>query len=202
MRTHSILLVAASVSLACRGDTQASRPDLFRCEGCEAIHERSHEGLSWETTIPPASEPGQRFVLSGRVFLPDGRTPAPNVIVYAYHTNAAGVYPPDTASGAPWGRRHGYLRGWVRTNARGEYRFTTIRPGTYPNRADPAHVHMTVKEPNRQEYWIDEVVFTDDPLVDARYRNSVENRGGNGIVTPSRDADGTWRARRDIILER
>lgn len=194
--------VAAALAGIVDAQTTGTRADLFRCDGCEAINDRAHDGLSWETTISPAGEPGDRLVMRGRVFKPDGRTPAPNVVVYAYHTNAAGVYPPlaDAASSA--GRRHGYLRGWVVSNAQGEYRFTTIRPGTYPSRIDPAHIHMIVKEPGRQEYWIDEVVFTDDPLVNDRYRARQENRGGNGIVTPNRDANGTWQVRRDIILER
>jgi protocatechuate 3,4-dioxygenase beta subunit len=89
----------------------------------------------------------------------------------------------------------------VRTDAEGNYRFDTIRPAPYPGRADPAHIHMTVKEPGRREYWIDEVVFTDDSLVTPRYRSRVGNRGGNGIVTPSRDSTGAWVARRDIVLE-
>jgi protocatechuate 3,4-dioxygenase beta subunit len=196
------LALGATFLIACDGDSQPTRPNLYQCEGCEAIHDRSHDGLSWETTIPPPGEPGNRMVVSGRVFRPDGRTPAPNVIVYAYHTNAAGVYPPTPGDTRVWARRHGYLRGWTRTNANGEYRFVTMRPGTYPNRSDPAHIHMIVKEPDRREYWIDEIVFTDDPLVDARYRTRAENRGGNGIVTPTRDASGTWQVRRDIILER
>ncbi|MGQ0642228.1 MAG: dioxygenase family protein [Gemmatimonadaceae bacterium] len=196
---YAILLVMA---LACTSDAQATRPDLFRCDGCEAINDRSHDGLTWETTIAPAREAGARLVLAGRVFKSDGRTPAPNVVVYAYHTNTAGVYPPLPSAASEAGRRHGVLRGWVRSNAQGEYRLTTIRPGTYPSRIDPAHIHIIVKEPERQEYWIDEVVFTDDPLVDARYRGRVENRGGSGIVTPTRDANGTWQVRRDIILER
>ena len=196
-------LLALGGALVCASPTSGqTRPDLFQCDGCEAIHDRSHDGLSWETTIASASEPGHRMILSGRVFKPDGRTPAPNVIVYAYHTNAAGVYPAASDATSAAGRRHGVLRGWTRTNAHGEYRFTTIRPGTYPSRIDPAHIHMIVKEPDRQEYWIDEVVFTDDPLVDARYRARAQNRGGNGIITPTRDANGTWQARRDITLER
>jgi protocatechuate 3,4-dioxygenase beta subunit len=141
------------------------------------------------------------MVISGRVFKPDGRTPAPNVIVYAYHTNATGVYPQPAIATTTWSRRHGYLRGWVRTNALGEYRFVTIRPTPYENRSDPAHVHVVVKEPDRREYWIDEIVFTDDPLVNARYRSQARNRGGNGIVTPTRDANATWQVRRDITLE-
>jgi protocatechuate 3,4-dioxygenase beta subunit len=202
MRDHSVLLLGAIVLLACRSDGQPTRPDLYQCEGCEAIYDRSHDGLPWETTIPPAGEPGSRLVIDGRVLKADGRTPAPNVVVYAYHTNAAGVYPQPAVATGTWSRRHGYLRGWARTNALGEYRFITIRPAPYQNRSDPAHIHMVVKEPGRREYWIDEIVFTDDPLVDARYRARAQNRGGNGISTPTRDPDGTWRVRRDITLER
>jgi hypothetical protein len=34
------------------------------------------------------------------------------------------------------------------------------------------------------------------------YRERGENRGGSGIVTPTRAANGMWPVRRDIILER
>ena len=88
------------------------------------------------------------------------------------------------------------------TDSSGEYRFETIRPGAYPGREDPAHIHMTVKEPARREYWIDEVVFEDDPRVTARYRAAQGNRGGSGIIRLLRDGTGTWAGRRDIILER
>jgi protocatechuate 3,4-dioxygenase beta subunit len=187
--------------LAPAGLAAQSRPDLYRCEGCEAIHEHAFDGLTWRTVIPPDGEPGEPMVITGRVYLPDGTTPAPGVVVYAYHTNAAGVYPTrGTEEG--WGRRHGYLRGWVMTDAAGDYRFETIRPGAYPGRSDPAHVHMTVKEPGRREYWIDEIVFTDDPLVTAAYRARVDDRGGSGIVTPGRDESRQWTIRRDIVLER
>ena len=127
--------------------------------------------------------------------------PAAGVIVYAYHTNAGGVYP-TRGDEQGWGRRHGYLRGWVKTNERGEYRFDTIRPGGYPGRTDPAHIHMIVKEPDRQEYWIDEVVFEDDPRVTERYRSAQQNRGGNGVIRLTRDQAGGWSGRRDIVLER
>lgn len=178
-----------------------SRPDLYRCEGCEAIHERSVEGLTPRATIPPPGEAGERLVLTGRVLGPDGRTPAPGVVVYAYHTNAAGVYP-TRGNETGWDRRHGYLRAWIVTDSSGEYRFETIRPASYPGREDPAHIHMIVKEPGRREYWIDEVVFEDDPRVTARYRAAQGNRGGSGLIRLRRDGTGTWAGRRDIILER
>ncbi len=194
MRLLAILVLAVPLSAQ-------SRPDLYRCEGCEAIHEHSFDNLGWSTVVPPAAEPGDKLILTGTVLKPDGRTPAAGVVVYAYHTNARGIYP--TRGGERgWDRRHGYLRGWIKTNERGEYRFESIRPGGYPGRTDPAHVHITVKELGRQEYWIDEVVFEDDPRVDTRYRQRQQNRGGNGIIPLTRDANGAWQGRRDIVLER
>lgn len=177
-----------------------SRPDLYQCEGCEAIYEHDLKNLPWRATISPPNEPGTRLALAGRVYKSDGVTPAAGVVIYIHHTNAAGVYP-RRGNEEGWGRRHGYLRGWVMSNDSGEYRFDTIRPAPYPGRRDPAHIHMTVKEPSRREYWIDEVVFTDDSLVTVQYRAREERRGGSGIVAATRQADGTWLVRRDIRLE-
>ncbi len=196
MRHLVALLLLLPVAAAAQ-----SRPDLFQCEGCEAIHEHSFDGLSWFTTIPGPGEPGDKLILSGTVFQADGRTPAAGVVVYAYHTNTQGAYP-TRGDERGWARRHGYLRGWVKTNAQGEYRFETIRPGGYPGRPDPAHIHVIVKEPDRREYWIDEVVFEDDPRVSARYRNAQRYRGGSGIIRLTRDPTGAWTGRRDITLER
>jgi protocatechuate 3,4-dioxygenase beta subunit len=192
------IVVALLVPAALFGQ---SRPDLYQCEGCEAIHEHAFDDLTPRVVIGAAGEPGDRLVLTGTVYAPDGRTPAAGVVVYFYHTNAEGVYP-TRGDERGWDRRHGYLRGWIRTGANGEYRVETIRPSPYPGRSDPAHIHIIVKEPERREYWIDEVVFTDDPLVTARYRERVTNRGGSGIVTPRRDEAGVWLVRRDIVLER
>lgn len=188
-----LLLPAAAVA--------QSRPNLYQCEGCEAIRERDAATLASSTVIASPKEPGDRLVLTGRVFRPDGRTPARGVVIYIHHTNANGVYPsgPDDTG---WARRHGYLRGWVVTDDAGRYRFDTIRPRPYPSRSDPAHIHMTVKEPNRREYWIDEVVFTDDTLVTSSFRKRQQNRGGSGIVTPRRNNAGVWLVQRDITLER
>ncbi|MGQ0701527.1 MAG: dioxygenase family protein [Gemmatimonadales bacterium] len=177
-----------------------SRPDLYRCEGCEAIHERDLQNLPSRAVIPPAGEPGEPMVLVGRVFRLDGKTPARGVVVYAYHTNARGIYPPEPGA-TGWGRRHGYLRAWVKTDSAGNYRFDTIRPAPYPGRSDPAHVHLIVKEPERREYWIDEIVFTDDLRVTPAYRAREQGRGGSGIVTPAKDRAGVWQVRRDIVLE-
>lgn len=196
---------AGLAAAGCRADgnplTGQARADLYRCEGCEGAAERPAEGLSASARIGPAGEPGEPLVLAGIVLGPDGRTPAPGVVAYAYHTNAAGLYANGTAE-SEWSRRHGRLRGWARTGADGRYRFETIKPAPYPGQRIPAHIHLIVLEPGRRPYWIDDVVFDGEFGVDAAYRAAREDRGGNGIVRLARDSQRRLLAARDIILER
>lgn len=56
-----------------------------------------------------------------------------------------------------------------------------------------------VKEPDKNEYYIDEFVFDDDPLLTATQQSSLENRGGSGIVH-LRPESGLLTATRTIIL--
>lgn len=172
------------------------------CEGCEAVF----EGLPPVASIPangriaPAGEPGAPMVIEGVVRDARGR-PAPGVVIYAYQTDATGIYPADARPPGPASRRHGRLRGWVKTDANGRYRFDTIRPAGYPNTDIPEHVHLHVLEIGRGTYYIDDVLFMDDPRLTAAQRKSLApGRGGNGIVTPTRDASGTWRVIRDVVL--
>ncbi|WP_428152392.1 hypothetical protein [Brevundimonas sp.] len=140
------------------------------------------------------------MILSGRVLAADGRTPAADIVVYAHHTNALGLYA-DGSDETEWSRRHGRLRGWVRTDSEGHYRFETIKPAPYPSRALPAHVHLFIGEPGRRPYYIDDVVFDGEFGVDRDYRARQELRGGSGIVTLRRDPVSGWIAQRDIRLE-
>lgn len=168
------------------------------CDGCEAIYEGMPQELSWQTAIASAAEPGERMEISGTIYQSGGRTPAPGVILYVYHTDANGYYSP--AAGANGlARRHGHLRGWMKTGARGEYRFTSIKPAPYPNADNPAHIHPTIKEPDRNEYYIDEYRFDDDPLLTKEKRAGFANRGGSGVIQLAK-VGGVWTGRRDITL--
>ncbi|HEY1115279.1 MAG TPA: hypothetical protein VGE66_17025 [Chitinophagaceae bacterium] len=170
------------------------------CEGCEAIYESPvpFGRLSWRDTLPDYGGSGEKLHLGGTVYKADGRTPAPGVVLYIYHTDQTGVYPTH-GNEKGWDKRHGYLRGWIRTNSKGEYAFYTLKPIGYNNGRAPAHIHITVKEPDVNEYWVDEYLFADDPQLSKEDRERASGRGGSGLVQTQRKGD-ILVAKRDIIL--
>lgn len=154
------------------------------CEGCEAIYENPvpFDQLKAFTELPDVSWEGKKPLgINGVVYKADGKTPAPGVILYLYHTDETGHYP-KKGNEKGWAKRHGYLRGWLKTNEKGEYKFGCLRPAPYPGGTEPAHIHMIVKEPGINEYYIDDFLFDDDPLLTAEKRQQLQNRGGSGIV--------------------
>jgi len=168
------------------------------CDGCELIYEGMPSSLQWETTIPPAGEPGQPLIISGTIYKKDGKTPAPGVILYVYHTDHSGRYSPSADQKA--GRRHGHLRGWIKTGADGHYQFRTIKPVPYPNGKIPAHIHPIIKESGLSEYYFDEYLFEDDPFLTPEERAKQEKRGGSGIIKLVKNQKGEWTGHRDIVL--
>lgn len=168
------------------------------CEGCEAIYEFGERVLSPVDTLPGFHSTEPKLKVTGTVFQNDGETPAKDVILYIYHTNQNGVYPKkDNETG--WAARHGYLRGWIKTTDDGDYTFYTTRPGSYPNGSEPAHIHAIVKEPGVSEYYLDDFLFNDDPLVTQNVRDSRRQRGGSGITSLINEGD-VFVIKRDIIL--
>lgn len=168
------------------------------CEGCEAIYEYGDKELSFSDTLPGYEAHVPKLKLTGIVYHKDGKIPAENVIIYIYHTDRKGIYA-SNGEEQGWGRRHGINRGWVKTDKLGRYAFYTFRPAAYPNRAEPEHIHITIKEPNKKEYYIDAFQFSDDPLLNKSKKSSLNNRGGSGIVTPITN-NGILEVKRNIIL--
>jgi protocatechuate 3,4-dioxygenase, beta subunit len=181
----SLFIPLIFIALAACGQRNASLPNSSRetasghkaggpCEGCEAIYECT-------------------------VFKADGKTPAPGVVLYIYHTNRQGLYGVTNKKAGGWEKRHGSTRGWVKTGEKGEYTFYTIRPAAYPNSKAPQHIHPVVKEPGISEYYVDEFLFDDDPNLLPAERNRQENRGGSGIITIT-NKNGISYGIRNIIL--
>jgi len=154
--------------------------------------------LSQRMTIAGMDEPGRRLIIRGEVKKSDGTSPYPNVLLYAYHTNEKGIYP---KRGNETGIRkwHGYLHGWLKTDSLGRYEIHTIRPEPYPSGNAPAHIHIVVREPNGRTYYVNDIVFSDDPYVTPRYRSSLSSKKDDGIVTVQKNDTGVLEGTRTIL---
>jgi protocatechuate 3,4-dioxygenase beta subunit len=201
---RSFVLCALLVNLISCASSQEQQPPAPRlvgdasCEGCDGIFEYGAKTLRPVDTLPSFPDGGTRIRISGTVYQPDGKTPAPGVILYVYHTNREGIYP-RRGGETGWGLRHGYIRGWVKTGRDGRYTFYTTMPGSYPGRTDPAHIHATVLEPDGKYYWIVDYLFEGDPKLTDAERSRPSPRGGSGIIALKQEG-GLMVAQRDIIL--
>jgi protocatechuate 3,4-dioxygenase beta subunit len=168
------------------------------CEGCEAIFEYGNKKLTATDTLPGFQNNEPKIQILGTVFNKDGKTPVANVILYVYHTNREGIYE-KKGDEKGWGQRHGFIRTWLKTDAKGNYSFYSFRPAAYPNRLEPEHIHITVKEPGYREYYIDDIMFADDPKFVKLDKQKLNKRAGSGVVELVLE-NGILTARRDIIL--
>jgi len=153
------------------------------------------KNVSWRTVLAKDSDQGEQMIISGTIFEADGQTPAPNVLVYLYHTDIYGLY------GKSGEHRHGRYRGWMLTDSQGRYEFQTIKPAPYPENRFAAHIHTTITTKNLKEDWIDNYLFEGDTLISAGERKAAGRKGGfNPIVKLEKAKEGIWLAKRDIKL--
>jgi protocatechuate 3,4-dioxygenase beta subunit len=193
--TLLILLVGGCHAM----DTQSSHRLIGGpCEGCEAVLEYADRVLKPEATLPDFNNVGLKLKLTGMIYENYGKTPATGVILYIYHTNQEGIYE-TRGDETGWARRHGYIRSWIKTDKNGRYTFYTLKPGSYPGRSLPAHIHGTILEPNGGYYWIDSWHFKGDPFLKIKEESEESAYGGSGVVELKREGD-LLVAYRDIIL--
>jgi len=168
------------------------------CEVCEAVFEFGDKILSPVDTLPNFHDEGPKLKVSGTIYLNDGTTPARDVILYIYHTDQTGVYP-TRGDETGWARRHGYIRGWVKTGLDGRYTFYTLKPGQYPTGNAAAHIHPVILEPDGKYYWINEYLFEGDEFLTKQDISQKSPRGSPGVLSLEKD-DNLLVGVRDIVL--
>jgi protocatechuate 3,4-dioxygenase beta subunit len=152
-------------------------------------------------------EPGERLVVTGRVI--DGTKLIAGASVYVFHTDAKGRY--AIGRSGPDAEIDPRLNGALRSDAQGQYRYETIRPGSYNNNA--AHVHYVVVAPGYKPRMFD-LWFQDDPVLVAlreaaepqiplslRRSPSYKAAPDSIVIRPvKRDSAGVWHAVRDLDM--
>jgi protocatechuate 3,4-dioxygenase beta subunit len=210
LKKATVAAFAFPLLMNCKSDTLAQKSnesvlDLMRKNAdlredcgnwCGSAREAPND-VSWKAILADEKDAGEPLLISGTVYEKDGKTPAPNILIYAYHTNAKGFYGRGKGE-HPHGKHHG----WMLTDERGRYEFRTIKPEPYPLRDTPAHIHFTLTGINFKEYWIDDIWFEGDDLITPEIKKKqLTGRGGfNSILSLEKSTDGVLRGVRNIKL--
>lgn len=152
------------------------------CEGCEFMYVGMPEQILAEHTSIGWTEGSQKLMVTGKVFQLDGKTPAPNVIIYYWHTDDKGLYSSNDQTPAQ-AKEHGKLRGWVKSDEDGNYTIKTSRPAAYPDQDIPQHIHLSIKEPDIANEYFADLYFDDDPLyLQHKKKYGKADRAGTEIL--------------------
>jgi protocatechuate 3,4-dioxygenase, beta subunit len=189
------------------------RPDLFRLEALAAagmaaalLSAQLLAASEWTPSGPCAQatstavlagpeEPGERLIVTGTIFAPDGVKPAAGVFLYVYNTDATGHY--NNERGLP-----PRLRGWMKTGPDGRYEYRTIKPASYPGSRIPAHVHTQLWGGGYPPQSGPELNFEGDPFLKDADKERSDKLGRFAFIRPARrDGSGAWRVEQDLRLK-
>ncbi len=112
---------------------------------------------------------GERIIVAGRVL--EGAAPLAGALVEVWQANAAGRYA-HAADQHDAPLDDNFLgAGRAVTDAGGEFRFVTLRPGAYPwanhdNAWRPPHIHFSVLGPRIEQRLVTQMYFPGDPLLE------------------------------------
>ena len=172
-KTLLIHLVLIHLLMGCNGQTtkQSGKSNQIKsnkivgggCDGCELMYIGMPNQIQSENTSVGWAEGEQKLIVTGKIFQLDGKTPAPNVVLYFWHTDDEGLYSSGNET-AKEVKLHGKLRGWVKSDKNGFYRIKTSRPAAYPTQDIPQHIHLSIKEADINNEYFADLYFDDDPL--------------------------------------
>jgi protocatechuate 3,4-dioxygenase, beta subunit len=128
-----------------------------------------------------SAEPiGERIIVTGRVLDENGRA-QPNTLVEIWQANAAGRYIHVVDQHPAPIDPNFFGGGRCVTDAQGQYRFYTIKPGAYPwpnhfNAWRPQHIHLSLFGPTFLHRLVTQMYFPGDPLMelDPIYKSAPE----------------------------
>jgi catechol 1,2-dioxygenase len=181
---------ARALMVACQPTADATRGPLYR------------RNAPWRTRICPTDEPGEPLTITGTVTTANDCRPVADATLDVWQTNARGLYSNLLGFDNPSRPGTFNLRGRMKSDNRGSYRFQSIVPGRYPlfwPLTRPRHVHVIVTHP-QYEPLTTQIYFEDDKYnrSDPWWRESLTISLQQHVDLQSCQAE--WRGVFDIAL--
>ncbi|WBX73636.1 hypothetical protein PG913_12525 [Tenacibaculum pacificus] len=119
-------------------------------------------GSSQITNLNTQNFSGDKIIVSGKLYGGEDKSkPIANAMIEVWHADSDGIYHPvGDGNVSDYKADKITLRGFVNTNAEGDYIFESIRPGVYPGR--PRHFHYKITA-NGYKTLVTQIYFKGDP---------------------------------------
>ena len=160
------------------------------------IYDYSEIQLNSTDTIPGFNSKQEKLKVSGTIYNSDGATPAANVILYIEQADENGDFDLREQDG----KRYVYNRGWVKTDANGQYTFYTYIPGNDRRFRQLQQLFPSIKEASKPEYDIASFLFDEDPMLSKLCRKRLAKKGDPSRILKPKKVDGILVVEKDIIL--
>ncbi|HNQ26894.1 MAG TPA: hypothetical protein PKL92_03140 [Aquaticitalea sp.] len=161
-----------------------------------AFNDYIEETLNSSDTIPDFEIKKEKLMITGTVYENDGVTPASDVILYMFQPDENGLYDLKRENG----KRYVRHRGWVKTDANGNYAFYTFVPGNYLNNRELKHIHTMVKAPGKEEKALEALLFDNDPFLSKHCRKRLAKKGLENSILKLDKKESMFVAVNNIVL--
>ncbi|MCK8481837.1 hypothetical protein [Psychroserpens algicola] len=160
------------------------------------IYDYQELQLNSTDTIPDFESKTTKIKVTGTIYQSDGVTPAKDVILFIEQADETGDFDLRTSND----KRYVHHRGWVKTDADGQYTFYTFVPGNDRRYNQLQQLFPVIKEPKKPEYELASFLFDDDPLLTKLCRKRMAKKGDPTRVLKLEKEGDLLVAHKNIVL--
>jgi len=160
------------------------------------IYDYTEQKLNNTDTIPEFESKEHKLKITGTIYQSDGVTPASDVILFIEQPDEDGDFDLKTHNE----KRYVNHRGWIKTNANGQYTFYTFIPGNDRRYHQLQQLFPVIKAPAQPEYELASFLFDEDPLLTKRCRRQIAKKSDPNRILKLKKVDGLFVTQKDIVL--
>lgn len=190
-----VCFISANYSIYAQDSAEFSENN-FENIIAETFFDYNEEQINNIDTIPGFESKDNKLKIYGTIYKSDGITPAKDVILYIEQADENGNFDLRKENGI----RYVHNRGYVKTDANGNYTFYTYVPGNDRRYNQMQQLFPMIKEPSKPEYEIATFLFDEDPLLSKLCRKRLTKKGDVSRILKLKKEDGLFVTQKDIKL--